>query len=202
MVLREDGSLAQDMVEVGFWLDPGTGLLLDDWTNPYNGLTCRPQHYKSSQSLVFDADGRAQRTGEIPPGMKFAGKITDPVVQGDTVWVGEDLIVEAIRPSQQPDITKPVDPSTILPPIMTATSLVTYTMRLADVQKSDSVWLPATMNYQTMGNWYPWMRMGYETGQCMFQLTGKKLRSTDEIPETLRDLIDQRHPGFLKDPGI
>lgn len=202
MVLHDDGSLTQDMVEVGFWLDPGTGLLLDDWTNPYNGLSCRPQHYKSGQSLKFSPDGRAERSAAAPPGMKFSGKITEPVVHGDTVWIGEDLIVEAIRPTPEPDIAKPVDPSTVMPPIMTATSLVTYTMRLADVQKSETAWLPATMNYQTMGNWYPWMRMGYETGQCMFQLTGKKLKSLDELPPALRAMIEQRHPGFMKDPGI
>jgi hypothetical protein len=198
MVLHKDGSLSQDMVEVGFWLDPVGGFPLDEWTNPYNGLSCRPQHYKSSQSLKFLPDGQGARNGELPAGMKFSGKITDPIVQGDTVWIGEDLIVESIRPPAKTD----ADPSTILPPIMTATSLVTYTMRLADVRKSDSTWLPSTMNYQTMGNWYPWMRMGYETGQCMFQLTGKKLRSLDEIPASLRALIDQRHPGFLQNPGI
>jgi hypothetical protein len=202
MVLNADGSLSQDMVEVGFWLDPVGGFLLDDWTNPYNGLSCRPQHYKSAQSMTFGPDGRAVRNGATPPGMKFAGKITEPVVQGDTVWIGEDLIVEAIRPPPEPKPNQPVDPSTVLPPIMTATSLVTYTMKASDLRKSDNTWLPSTMNYQTMGNWYPWMRMGYETGQCMFQLTGCKLRSLDEIPPALRGLIEQRHPGFLKDPGI
>ncbi|MDX2223828.1 MAG: DUF1838 family protein [Rhodospirillaceae bacterium] len=198
MVMNPDGSCQQDMVEVGFWLDPATGAPLDDWINPFNGLPCKPQHYKSSQSLRFGADGNVVPAGEAVPGRKFAGYITEPVMNGDSVWIGEDLIVEAIRPAPAAD----ADLSTVLPPIQTATSLVTYTMRLQDIKKPEREFLPATMNYQTMGNWYPWMRMGYETGQCMFQLQGKKLRSLDEVPASLRALIDARRPGFLENPGI
>ena len=202
MTFADDGTLTQDMVEVGFWLDPETGAPADKWTNPYNGLACEPQHYKSSQSIKFDRDGNVVRE-DLPPGMKYIGRITDPIVNGDHAWIGEDLIVEAIRPRPQVNADgTPIDPSMILPPIMTATSLVTYTMRVVDLATPDSEWLPTTMNYQTMGNWYPWMRMGYETGQCMFQLQGKKLRSLDEIPPSLRKLIDERRPGFLENPEV
>ncbi|MCB2106874.1 MAG: DUF1838 family protein [Rhodobacteraceae bacterium] len=202
MSFGDDGSLTQNMVEVGFWLDPQTGEPADDWINPYNGLACKPQHYKSSQSLTFDRNGNATRENP-PPGMQFRGQITEPVVNGDYVWIGEDLIVETVRPRRDTNADgSAIDPSTILPPIMTATSLVTFTVRLADVAAPDSEWLPSTMNFQTMGNWYPWMRMGYETGQCMFQLQGRKVRGLEEIPPRLRKLIDERRPGFLENPEV
>jgi hypothetical protein len=58
------------------------------------------------------------------------------------------------------------------------------------------------MAFQSASNWYPWMRMGQELGQTMFQLTGRKVRSMEEVPPGLVRLIDERHPGWLKDPGV
>ncbi|MDX2144166.1 MAG: DUF1838 family protein [Rhodospirillaceae bacterium] len=199
MELNGDGSLLQNMIEVGFWCDPGTFKPADAWTNPINGLPCKPAHYKSSQKFTFDAQGNALRPADAPPVEYFKGIITDPVVQGDTLWIGEELIVKAAIP---PPKTQPEDPLTQRVPIQTNTSLVMYTMKVKDVETPDSTWLPSTMNYQTMGPWYPWMRLGYEPGQLMFQLTGKKLKRMDEMPLALMNLINERHPGFLDNPGL
>jgi hypothetical protein len=199
MELNADGSLLQNMIEVGFWCEPGTFKAADAWTNPINGLPCKPAHYKSSQKFTFDAQGNALRPADAPPAEYFRGVITDPVVQGDTLWIGEELIVKAAIP---PPKTPPEDPLTQRVPIQTNTSLVTYTLKVKDLETPDSTWLPSTMNYQTMGPWYPWMRLGYESGQLMFQLTGKKLRRMDEMPLALMNLINERHPGFLDNPGL
>lgn len=199
MELNPDGTLSQNMIEVGFWCEPGTFKPADDWINPINGLPCKPQHYKSPQKFTFSADGMAIRPANAPPIEYFQGKITDPVVQGDTMWLGEDLIVKAATP---PPAAPPTDPLTARIPVQTSTSLVTYTIKLKDLETPDSQWLPATMNYQTMGNWYPWMRMGHEPGNLMFQLTGLKLKRKDDMPLPLQVLINERHPGWLENPGV
>jgi hypothetical protein len=80
--------------------------------------------------------------------------------------------------------------------------LVTYTLRREDIDMPASAFLPSTMNFQSLSTWYPWMRMGQELGQTMFQLTGRKVQSLQEVPSGLIRLIDERHPGWLKDPGI
>jgi hypothetical protein len=199
MELNADGSLLQSMIEVGFWCEPGTFKPADDWINPINSLPCKPVHYKSSQKFIFAPDGTAIRPADTPPVQMFRGYITDPVVQGDTLWIAEDLIVKAALPEPA---TPPADPLTVRVPVQTSTSLVTYTLKVKDVETPDSQWLPSTMNYQTMGGWYPWMRMGHEMGNIMFQLTGKKLRRRDEMPLPLQALINERHPGWLDNPGI
>jgi hypothetical protein len=199
MEMNADGSLLQSMIEVGFWCAPGTFTPADEWINPLNSLPCKPAHYKSSQKFVFGADGLAQRPADAPPVEYFKGVITDPVVQGDTLWIAEDLIVKAINPVPK---SPPADPLTQRVPIQTNTSLVTYTIKVKDLETPDSTWLPSTMNYQTMGPWYPWMRLGQESGQLMFQLTGKKLRRRDEMPLQLQVLINERHPGWLENPGV
>ncbi len=197
--LNADGTLSQSMVEVGFWCEPGTFKPADEWVNPINGLACKPQHYKSPQKFVFDAQGNAMRPAGAPPVEMFRGTITDPVVQGDTMWIGEELIVKAAIPAPA---TPPADPLTVRVPVQTSTSLVMYTLNMKDVATPDSQWMPATMNYQTNGGWYPWMRMGQEMGGIMFQLTGKKLKRKDEMPLALQVLINERHPGWLDNPGV
>lgn len=199
MELNADGTLFQNMIEVGFWCEPGTFKPADEWVNPINYLACKPQHYKSSQKLTFTADGIATRPDGAPPVELFKGKITDPVVQGDTMWIGEDLLVKAAIPASA---TPPADPLTQRIPVQTSTSLLNYTLNRKDVATPDSQWMPATMNYQTNGGWYPWMRMGMEMGGIMFQLTGKKLRRKDEMPLALQVLINERHPGWLDNPGV
>lgn len=199
MVMNDDGTLTQKMIEVGFWNDPVTGKPADEWINPLNGLTCAPKHYKSSQDFLFAADSNVQRAPDAPPVQMFKGYIPDPVVQGDTLWISEDLIVKAAPPPPKTPLT---DPLMDVGPVVTATSLVTYMVKTKDVDAPESQWMPATMSFQTMGGWYPWMRMGQEAGGIMFQLMGKKLRRADEMPLALQTLINERHPGFLDNPGV
>ncbi|MBL8630543.1 MAG: DUF1838 family protein [Rhodospirillaceae bacterium] len=199
MEMQPDGTLIQKMVEVGFWNDPTTGKPADDWTNPITGLPCRPKHYKSSQAFTFTSDGQSHRHADAAPTQAFNGVITDPIVSGDTLWIGEDLILKATPPQPQTPIA---DPLMNVGPVVTATSLVNYTAKTKDLEAPDAQWVPATMNFQTMGSWYPWMRMGNEPGNIMFQLVGRKLRRSDEMPLALQALINERHPGFLENPGV
>ncbi len=194
---QPDGSLVQNMVEVGFWCDPVTNEPVDKWINPMNGLPCTPRHYKTPQTVRFDAKGRALRPPKAPESMQYDAWITDPVESGDTVWIGETIIVKSITP---PGTS--ADPLENRVPINTMTSLVNYTLRRTDIDAPASAFLPATMNFQSASTWYPWMRMGQELGQTMFQLTGRKVRNMEEVPPGLIRLIDERHPGWLKDPGV
>lgn len=199
MQLNADGTLLQNMVEVGFWCEPGSFKPADDWVNPINGLGCKPQHINALQKLKFSADGDIMRGSDAPPVELYKGKITDPVVQGDTMWIGEELIIKASVPTPAPP---PADPLMQRIPVVTATSLVNYTLNLVDIATPDSQWVPATMSFQSMSGWYSWMRMGMEMGGIMFQLTGKKLRHKGEMPLALQDLINARHPGWLNNPGV
>lgn len=195
--MQSDGGLVQDMREVGFWCDPKTHQPVDKWINPMNGLPCTPKHFKASQTVRFDATGQGQRPPEAPEGMQYDAWITDPVESGDVVWVGENIVVKSI--------TKPGSSAEAAEngvPIITLTSIVNYALRRQDIDAPASAFLPNTMNFQSLGPWYPWMRMGQESGQIMFQLMGRKVQSLQELPLGLIRLIDERHPGWLKDPGI
>ncbi|MBT4740402.1 MAG: DUF1838 family protein [Rhodospirillaceae bacterium] len=194
MTLREDGGVDQKMIECGFWQHPDTDELADTWTNPMNGLVCEPKHFKSSQTLSFDAEGNWEATDRQRAAMRyFEGVIVEPIVNGPVIWSQERLITKAIRPEPEPG----TDPLTFSGPVRTGTSLATYTANIDDL---DEGFVPTTMHYQSMGGWYPWMRMGQRAGVCSFELVGRKLPSTDEIPERVVAFLNDRRPGFITDP--
>ncbi len=193
LVLDPDGSVRMNMIEAGFWLDPVSKQPADDWLNPMNGLKCAPVHFMGPQAIAFDPLGRAQRPPAVPAGTDFDGYITEPMTSGDLVWVGESLIVRG--PARPNNSTDPLQGGL---PVFTATSLDTYQATRGDLATRAELWTPASRSYQTLGSWYPWMRMGHESGGISFQMIGRKLRAVDELPAALRTLVDERHPGWLQ----
>lgn len=196
LVLQPDQSVQLEMIEIGFWLDPGSREPADTWINPMNGLACTPEHFMGPQSLRFDPAGVASTTVTLPPGMHFEGRLTEPVISGDLVWAGETLIVKS--PAVPAESADPLQSGLL---VFTATSLDTYQARLDDLDSGTDRWIPASRSYQTLGSWYPWMRMGHEAGGISFQMIGRKLASLDEMPAGLRHLIDDRQPGWLEKHG-
>jgi hypothetical protein len=179
------------MEECGFWKDPHSKQILDDWINPLNGLACKAGHYRSRQDLTFSAEGKVINAGG------FQGHITEPTISGPTLWISESLL-GAFPSSRKPG----QDPLTYSGPVRTATSLVTYTLDADAVLAESAGFVGSTMNYQSMSSWYPWMRMGRAHGHMMFELFGRKLASLSEIPTDLRGFLDERRAGFLENPNL
>lgn len=194
VTLREDGGVDQKMIECGFWQHPGTSELADAWTNPMNGLECKPKHFKSSQTLSFDMHGNREFPEDRRAAMRYVeGTIVEPITNGPVIWSQERLITKISRP--EPEAGS--DPLAYGGPVATGTSLVTYEADIADLDKD---FVPTTMHYQSMSSWYPWMRMGQRAGVCSFELVGRKLPSTDEVPSRVRAFLNDRRPGFIDDP--
>lgn len=191
MIRKPNGQLQQIMEECGFWQDPDTREVLDDWINPLNGLACKAGHYRARQDLTFLSDGK------VMDGNIFHGHITKATISGPRLWISESL--HGTFPNRRkPD----QDPLTYSGPVRTATSLVTYTMDTDAALAEEAGYVESTMNFQSMGSWYPWMRMGQDQGQIMFELFGRKVASLDEIPSQLRATLDDRRAGFLDNPDI
>ena len=191
MVRKTNGELRQIMEECGFWKDLDTGEILDDWINPLNGLPCKPGHFRSKQDLTFLPDGN------VTQGSRFEGHITQPTISGPTLWISE-VLLGAFPGSRKPG----EDPLTYSGPVRTATSLATYTLNAGAVLAENAGFVDSTMHFQSMSNWYPWMRMGQVSGHIMFELFGRKLANLDEIPPDLRSVLDERRAGFLENPNV
>jgi hypothetical protein len=186
-----NGGLRQIMEECGFWKDPQSGELLDDWTNPLNGLPCRVSHFRSRQDVSFSPDGKIIDAGP------YEGRITKAVTSGNVLWISESLL-GAFQANRKPD----QDPLTYGGPMRSMMSLATFTSDADTVLANDPGFIPGTLHFQSSSSWYPWMRMGQAQGQISFELFGRKVQSLDEIPDGLRRILDDRRAGFLENPNL
>ena len=148
MERQADGELRQVMEECGFWKDPQTQRLLDDWTNPLNGLACKVGHFRSRQDLKFSAEGKIIDAGP------FEGHISDPVTSGPILWISESLLgaFPATRDPEQ-------DPLTYGGPTRSMLSLATFTSDADTILARRPKFVPGTLHFQSSSGWYPWMRM-------------------------------------------
>lgn len=198
LTLRPDGGLVQRMSEAGYFKDPATGAIAETWTNPLNGESCRPRHYKSMQQIVAGPDGtlKGQEEGRMSE-REFEGTIGPAAVNGDGIWITENFATKFAVP-RRPDM----DPREDVGDSLNAASLATFAARLSDVQDRERDFVPCTLAFQTMNGWLPWMRMGRIPGTQSWQLHGHKVASLDAIPAPLRARFEKDYPGWLQSPGI
>jgi hypothetical protein len=185
-----DGSIEQKMAGRGYYGDPATGVPLESWTNPYTLDTVTPPHVKSLALQRVLPDGKLTPVGENGTRSFFDGRVGNHTVDGDTIWLTENFIGKGA-----PDPARGgVAPAT--------TSLTTFTARIEDVESESRGFVPCYLNYQSLGDWPGWMKMGGRAGMLSWQTWGHKITGTQQGPKALRDWIEAHHPGFLKDPGI
>ena len=144
MERKSDGGLRQVMEECGFWKDPQTQALLDDWVNPLNGLACTAVHYRSRQDLSFSPAGKIVDAGP------FEGEITEAVTSGPVLWISESLLgtFPVNRKADQ-------DPLTYGGPLQSMLSLATFSCDAKTVLASAPSFVPATLHFQSSSGWYP-----------------------------------------------
>ncbi len=192
-VVKADGSIEQALTGRGWYADPVTGQPLETWTNPFSGEKSVPPHIKSLQKQNIAADATmAAREGAMVS--EFSGSIAGLTLNGDTVWLTENFVSKS-----KPDAAR-------AGAVSTSSSLSTFTAKIADVENDGATFVPCYLNYQSLGSWPAWMKMeGIDAargGSLSWQTRGQKLRSVEDGPKELRDWVEARAPGFLKNPGI
>lgn len=192
---RDDGQFDQVMAEAGFFIDPETDEIADEWVNPLNGLTCQPGHYKSNQTIVVGPEGVSGSEAAAVP-VQFTGTV-EAQSHGGRVWTTENMVTKLPNPRSEA-----ADPLGYSGPVITLTSLASFTGQLADLNNQDLDFMPATLHFQNISPWMPWMKMGQEPGLTTWQLLGTKVQSPDDMPDRLRRRLDGDYPGWLDDPGV
>jgi hypothetical protein len=188
LTFRSDGGIEQRMTGRGWYADAGSGQPLETWTNPFTGEALTPPHIRSLAKQSISPQG-AMAVEDPARVEKFEGTIGGFAENGDTVWMTENFMAK----------TRP-DPTTGA--VGTTSSLSTFTARIAEVEDAGVDFVPCYLNYQSLGAWPAWLKMGARPGVLSWQTYGRKVRGPDEGPAALRAWIEARDPGFLKDPGI
>ncbi len=192
---RADGRFDQIMAEAGYFIDPATDKIQDAWINPMNGLRCEPRHYKSNQTIVVGPEGVSGSEEAVVP-VQFTGTV-EAQAQDGRVWTTENMVTKLPNPRSEAE-----DPLAYSGPVITLTSLAAFTGQLADLNNESLAFMPATLHFQNLAPWMPWMKMGQEPGVTTWQLLGTKVRSPDDMPERLRQRLEADYPGWLENPGV
>jgi len=196
--MKPDGTLVQLMAEAGYFKDAEGKAIADTWVNPFNNETCKPRHYKSKQTIIARPD--TSLTGEEGgrmDGNNMKGRIGPASVNGGQVWIPENFGARFVLPAREN-----VDPKEDVGTVLANASLAVFTSKVSDVQNAELESAPGTMQFQRLGGFLPWMRLGKTPGAMNWQLFGHKVASSDAIQPALRARLDKDYPGWLKDPGI
>jgi hypothetical protein len=82
--LLPDGRMRLSLIEVGYYGNPAADDIPETLTNPFNGNTIRPRHYKSGPQENFAAADGVMESPRITkiPGARFTGRLSAPLRSG------------------------------------------------------------------------------------------------------------------------
>lgn len=163
--------------ELGLYMDPETGAVLDCWDNPYTGerVTVLPVLNDPVNLVLGDAV---------------------PAVLGDErVWTFE---IPLAYPSPLPlDEFGPYSAGNTYESI----EVFDFVASAADLADPALTSVPATLAWTRVGPWLPWMRMGQRPGRLVYHATGHKLPGGwGDLPSHLRQYVDEHAPTFAHPP--
>lgn len=185
---RASGGYDYALDEVGYYCDLVTGEPVSEAINVMTGKTVKVQHYRSPQRYIF-VDGSVQSTNVLPPGTTFVGEITQPMIIGERVFIGEDIFADV--PATPPGDGTPGRPA------QTATSMVMFSAKLQDLRSPNDRWVPSEASYGTMNTFRTWLDMGDTPGVMNMRLEMVKFQDTRGVPAWLRERIAKDHPDFF-----
>ncbi|WNG27845.1 DUF1838 domain-containing protein [Cystobacter fuscus] len=168
--------------EASFYEDPTTGEILECWNNPLNGRSVSVVH-------VWN-DPVNNRFGE-----KDASLLAH-TEDGDRVVYSTDILLAYPSPlpvAQYPDYSGGN--------LYQAAELFNFYVSRAALEDSRLVTVPADISWTRVGPYLPWMQMGSQPGQLIYQTHGRKLMGGwAELPPHLRDYVTRSFPEYQHAP--
>lgn len=184
-----DDAYAARALEVAYFTDLETGLLLETWKNPFSGKTVEiPQTRMGPSSLILNAD---RLRVDIPQGeaagMQLNHRFLDPVVQGDHVWVTEEINVSGAAPH---DSAKP----------FVYNEMSTYHALKSHLDDPSLAAVPVSVDFHGLVTFRPWMGFGDIEGHTTARAAGHRAERIEDLPPYYLELTEQYHPDVLNDP--
>ena len=177
---RVDGGFDVLCREMMLYLDPVTGVVLDEFRNPFTGAVSEVRHRWN------DPVGIRLRT--VPPTPEL-------VVVGDHLHLRADEFVAEPNPLEPR--RWPVESSGIEYRHAECSRLIAA---VADVMAGTAS-APAQLVAVRIGPWLPWMGMGEAPGRLVYHVGGCKLDGYRSLPGELRRRVEDGHPEFMFAPA-
>ncbi len=177
--------------EVLLYLDPETNEVLDTWENPFTGETVDVVHVHNDpvnmRSHMWARDENGEPTGIGDDLMAFDDMLLDgggaarlfyknPLAGEYQDYIGGTYHAMELG-AFSANIDQALDPST---------------------DTIDDVML----SWGRVSKWLPWMKMGDREGVVVFNTAGMRLQNWDDIPDVLRNEIEENYPIYREPPPV
>lgn len=170
--------------EIMLYLDPRTGEVLRQWTNPYTEQSVEVMHVANDPvngrpTFPRNADGSPYRLNVSVMGEMAFMPVEVPLFYNNPLAGDyQEYVGNRYHAMEIFNFSGPIRD-------MLDTNVPTAHPAVAWVRISD---------------WMPWMLMQGRQGQMVFNAVGTKLRSFDELPQVMRDEIARNYPTYTAPP--
>lgn len=170
--------------EIMLYLDPKTGEVLREWTNPWTGEKVEVMHIANDPvnqrpQFPFAADGTPY---------KFTGR-------REGRWIFQPFEVPLFY-------TNPLagDYQDYVGGKYHAMEIFDFAYDAEEILNTKNPTAYPIVSWVRISDWMPWMKMRGRQGQMVFNAMGNKLKSYDELPQVLKDEIARNYPAYTAPP--
>lgn len=176
-------------IEVAYFTDLETGKLKETWRNPFTDTTVDLERTRMGPSTFTMT---AKRLTVPNPSGEAAGMVIDhefkpPVVVGGDVWITEEIQVDG--PAFGPGERK-----------FAYNEMTTYHSTLGELSDPDAGAVAASIQYQSLVSFRPWMGFGGLAGHTTGRGSGRHIDSVDKFPRYYLELTETYNADVLNDP--
>ncbi len=173
--------------ELLIYLDPKTGEVADSWTNPWSGEEVEIVHIANDP-----VNSRAPTFAHGSRGPYEFGA----TIQDGRGWLGFEVPLFYPNPlagDYQAYVGGTYQAIEMFNFYFDAEKLVSASVGGLD---------DAHVGWSRVAQWLPWMKMGSRSGYIMYNGAGKRVRGIDDLPATLKRMIDERYPLYREPPPV
>jgi hypothetical protein len=201
-VLRQsDGSYQRMTKEVIFYTDPKTGVILDEWDNPYTGERVKvvdvandPYNWVIATTFQAPPMPGEVSTGQATPGGK-PYLLHWSEFGPDTVVLTEDF--HGYYPNKLDPAQWPRESSGAM---VQSSELFRYFINRATLEDPTKTHVTHNGCWVRVTPWLPWMLMGAMPGHIMYDGIFHTTRTLDYYPPGVVERVKARYPQYLTAP--
>ena len=170
--------------EVLFYIDPKTGQIARQWTNPWSGETVEVMHIhndpvNSRPSFPIGADGKpATFTGRREGKWLFMPFEVPLFYENPLAGAYQDFVGGKYH----------------------AMEIFDFVADANDMLDTKNATSYPSVSWVRVSDWMPWMKQRGRNGLLVFNAVGSKLRSFDELPAIMKDEIAKNYPIWTAPP--
>ncbi len=174
--------------EIMLYLDPETGAIIDEWTNPWTGETVKVIHVANDPVnmrrpfYAYDEQGKGHTfKGTVKNGRVFVSSAYPLYYQNPLGGEYQEYVGGTYHATEY----------------------------FNDYAYAEDVFDPAvrkldrlTLSWTRVADWLPWMKMGDRDGFMFTSTVGGRVSSLDDLPEPLLGALKSRYPEYMTPPPL